>query len=101
MPRSSFILFLAGVASLFAAVGTVSDGLNIEDSTPERWIRTALVTALFAVLWAWLGTLRRKRALILLAIGQTLTLWLIARYAPVHHRTLTATEWQRGSLDHN
>jgi len=101
MPRTSFLVFLAGVATLFAAVGTVNDGLNLQDSTPARWTAGVLTTAGFALLWAWLGTLRRKRAMVLLAICQALTMWLISRFAPPQTRTLTAAEWQSGTIHHD
>lgn len=101
MPRRSFVIFLAGVATLFAAVGTVNDGLNLQNSTPVRWASASLITAGFGVLWAWLGTLRRKRAMVLLAVCQALTMWLISRFVPPPNRTLTAAEWQSGTIHHN
>jgi hypothetical protein len=99
MPRSSFLTFLGGAACLFAGLGSLNDCLNLEQSTTPRFIQAVLASACLAVLWAWFGSRRMIKSLIVFVIVQIFYFTLVSRATPPH-RTLSVEEWRAGVLIH-
>jgi len=94
MPRSSIVIFLSGVACLFGGVGTVTDSFSLEESTAPRLIGTILITALTSMLWAWVGSLKMVKSMIVVAIGQAGAFFLLAQVFPPVKRVLSPQQWR-------
>lgn len=82
MPKVSFALFLLGVASLFAAVGTVSDALSVEQGQQPALFLSIVMSATCAVLWAYFGAMRMRKALLPMAALQVALYFVTARWFP-------------------
>jgi hypothetical protein len=96
MPRSSIVIFLCGVACLFAGVGTVTDSFSLEESTTPRLISTILLTAFTSMLWAFVGSLRMYKWMIVVAIAQVAAFFLLAQVLPPVSHLLSAQQWRDG-----
>jgi hypothetical protein len=94
MPRSSIVIFLCGVAFLFAGVGTVTDSFALEQSTPPRLVATILLTAVTSMLWAFVGSLRMYKWMIAVAVGQFVAFFLMAQVLPPVGHVLSAQQWR-------
>jgi len=94
MPRSSIVIFLAGVACLFAGVGTVIDSFSLEQSSTPRLAATILITAFTSMLWAWVGTLRMVKGMVLVAIFQFGAFFFLAQILPPLTRVLSPQQWR-------
>jgi hypothetical protein len=101
MPRRSRLLFFTGVACFFAAVGTMTDALSLEGSTPSRFLMTVLLTSAASALWAFFGTMRMKKSLIAMAFAQLAVLVVTTTVLPPTSRSLTVDQWRSQVLVHS
>jgi phosphoserine phosphatase RsbU/P len=79
LPNSSLFVFLAAVFCLFGSLGFILDSRNPQRTTASELAINILVRACLAVCWAFLGTRRMFKSMILLAAVQ------IAAIGLLHH----------------
>jgi hypothetical protein len=82
MPRRSLVLFLLGVAALFAGVGTITDSLAIEQSRQPALLWSVGFSVGSALLWAFFGSMQMRKTLIAVAIGQVMLITIASQWFP-------------------
>jgi Stage II sporulation protein E (SpoIIE) len=92
MPRSSLLVFLLGVAALFAGVGAITDSLSIEQFRQPALLWCISFSVGSALLWAFFGSMQMRKALIAVAIMQVLLVVIANRWFPRSPSTLPATQ---------
>jgi serine phosphatase RsbU (regulator of sigma subunit) len=100
MPKSSVVIFLAGVACLFAGVGTVTDSFGLEHSTTARLVATIIVTALTSMMWAFIGSMRMFKWLIVVGVVQVGAFFLLAQVFPPVDQVLSTQQWRDAIATH-
>jgi hypothetical protein len=100
MPRRSFLVFLLGVACLFAAIGTVGDAMHLEVSSPFSLAFAVVANGVGAALWAMFFTLRMWKPLIVLAIYQFTLFPYLTGLVLSRPRVLTMEQIKQGWIEH-
>lgn len=78
MPKRSTFAFLAGVFCLIASLGFILDTTNTQATTPLSIMANVLVRGGFGMVWAFAGTRRMIKVLIVLAPAQFAAMyWVI------------------------
>lgn len=93
LPRRSLLTFLTGVLCLFAAMGVVTDLMSLESSTPARLVYNILFSGLFAIGWAYLGTMRMVRTMAVLGVCQFGVAFVYGRLFPPSRHALTPQQF--------
>lgn len=101
MPGRSRLFFFSGVACFFAAVGTMTDALSLESSTPPRFFMTVLLTSVASALWAFFGSMRMKKSLVAMAVAQLTVLVLTTKIFHPTPRSLTTDQWRSQVFVHS
>lgn len=95
------VIFLLGVVCLFGAIGSVSDAMNIESSTPLSFALAVVLNGIDAALWATFFTMRILKALIPMAIYQFLLFPRLMRFVQSGPHTLTSEQLRNEWLHHD
>jgi hypothetical protein len=100
MPRRSMVLLLLGVACLFGAIGSISDAMNVEHSTPLSFVFSVVLCGIGAVLWALFFTFGMWKSLIGMLLYQSLVFARLMAWAGSKQPRLLNTaqlrqEWVR------
>lgn len=77
LPRSSLLVFLAGVFFLFGSFGFILDTRNLHETTAKELALNVVLRSCFGVCWAFLGVGRMFKSMVPLAAVQALLLWLL------------------------
>lgn len=95
--RRNLIIFLSAVFFTFTIMGFIDDIANLGRRTPLHFLLTVLLSGLFAVGYAYLGILLRRRfwmAIVPIFVIQILTMSLLGRWLPdvAHPNQLSSTD---------
>jgi len=94
MPRSSSILFFAGVFCLFASLVLIGSGINFQSQSRLEMIGAALIGGGFAIAWAYAGTRRIIWLFFVVGLLQFAAFNILAVLSGPHH-TLGAQELEQ------
>lgn len=83
VPRSSTLVFFAGVFCLFAALILVGTGANLLARTPGDIFWTAALSGAFAVCWAYAGTTQKYWAFPVIFVLQFVLNFVLRQYQPI------------------
>ena len=101
MPRRSTVLLLLGVACLFGAIGSITDAMNMEHSTPFSFAFSVVVYGVGAVLWAFIFTSGIRKLLIVMILYQYLVFpRLMAWAGSKQPRLLTMAQLRQEWTEH-
>lgn len=102
MPRLPLVTFLAGVACIFGAYGTVQDAMTVErTSHPSRLFLAIIFSGVPAALWALFGSMRMIKSLIAMGVCQILILASVHRLWPPSSQLLTTGQMLHELERHN
>jgi hypothetical protein len=83
MPLPSKVFFFAGVFCLFGALILTVSSADFDSQSTADVVKTVLISGAFAIVWAYVGAMRRYWWFAILGPLQFIANYLLHRYSPV------------------